>query len=118
MKLHRVLLFTTIQMDITPVGEDLHVLLTGGDYHTLDCTAYSTPIPDTDPAEADTMLLSCLEAPDPSFVPYVADKLCRLTGKNVLVTGGIYIDNPDQHQKDKLLENVDDIINDWINFYK
>lgn len=30
MKFHRVLLFTSIQMDITPVGDDLHVLLTCG----------------------------------------------------------------------------------------
>lgn len=34
MKFHRVLLFTSIQMDITPVGDDLHVLLTcGGENH-------------------------------------------------------------------------------------
>ena len=53
MKFHRVLLFTTIQMDITPVGDDLHILLTGGDQHRIGCTAWSVPQPpDTDtPAE-------------------------------------------------------------------
>lgn len=36
MKFHRVLLFTSIQMDITPVGDDLHVLLTCGGENRLD----------------------------------------------------------------------------------
>ena len=51
MKFHRVLLFTSIQMDITPVGDDLHVLLTCGGENRLGCTAFSTPLPDTDPVE-------------------------------------------------------------------
>ena len=44
MKFHRVLLFTSIQMDITPVGDDLHVLLTCGGENRLGCTAFSTPV--------------------------------------------------------------------------
>ena len=44
MKFHRVLLFTSIQMDITPVGGDLHVLLTCGGENRLGCTAFSTPV--------------------------------------------------------------------------
>ncbi len=118
MKLHRVLLFTKIIMDITPVGGDLHVLLTGGDEHSLGVTACSTPKEGTDPVEADTRVITDLEDAAPTFVPYVADKLCRETGQKVVVTGGIYVDNPDDHQKDKLYENVDDIIKDWVNFYK
>lgn len=100
MKFHRVLLFTTIQMDITPVGDDLHILLTGGDQHRIGCTAWSVPQPpDTDtPAE-----------PQPD-VPE------KTTGQRTLCTGGVYVDNPDEHQLAKLYENIDEMIRDWANF--
>ena len=58
MKFHRVLLFTSIQMDITPVGDDLHVLLTCGGENRLGCTAFSTPVTDTDPVECETSVIT------------------------------------------------------------
>lgn len=61
MKFHRVLLFTSIQMDITPVGDDLHVLLTCGGENRLGCTAFSTPLPDTDPVECETSVITDVE---------------------------------------------------------
>ena len=85
MKFHRVLLFTSIQMDITPVGDDLHVLLTCGGENRLGC-------------------------------PYIAESLCKKTGQRVLCTGGIFVENPDEHQIDKLYENVDEMIMDWVHF--
>ena len=98
MKFHRVLLFTSIQMDITPVGDDLHVLLTCGGENRLGCTAFSTPLPDTDPVEC------------------IAENLCKKTGQRVLCTGGIFVEEPDAHQIDKLYENIDEMIMDWVHF--
>ena len=116
MKFHRVLLFTTLQMDVTPVGEDLHVLLTSDNIPYIGCTALSTPIAESDPPACSTQTIeSC---PDASglFITYVADRLCRLTGKRVLCTGGVFVDEPDEHQTEKLYENIDDLIRDWTMF--
>lgn len=74
MKFHRVLLFTSIQMDITPVGDDLHVLLTCGGENRLGCTAFSTPLPDTDPVECETSVITDVENPEDLFCPYIAEK--------------------------------------------
>ena len=144
MKFHRVLLFTTIQMDITPVGEDLHVLLTNDTIPYIGCTAHACPleiIPDIgeddifdteeqgsgdsdspdNPAQAadpDPIIniITSDEDPEKYFTIYVADQLARKTGKNVLCTGGIFVDNPDEHETEKLYENIDEMITDWVNF--
>ena len=100
MKFHRVLLFTSIQMDITPVGDDLHVLLTCGGENRLGCTAFSTPLPDTDPVECETSVITDVENPEDLFCPYIAENLCKKTGQRVLCTGGIFVEEPDAHQID------------------
>lgn len=116
MKFHRVLLFTTIQMDITPVGDDIHILLTGGENNRIGCTAFSRPIMDTEPVECETSVISNVEDPDALFCKYVAENLAMQTGQNVLCTGGIFVEDPDEHQMDKLYENIDEMIQDWTNF--
>ncbi len=120
MKLHRVLLFTKIEMEVTPVGEDLHILLTGGDKPYLGCIAYATPVEDPDDPEKNTTdisIISTLEDPEECFCIYVADKICRATGKTVVCSGGIYVPDPTKKERKKLLENVDDLIKDWVYFY-
>lgn len=104
-------------MEVTPVGDDLHVLLTGGDHHELGCTAFSAPVPDTDPVEVETSIITTYDDPEPLFTIYVAENLARHTGKNVVCSGGIFVDDPDEHQVDKLYENVDSLIKDWVTFY-
>ena len=116
MKFHRVLLFTTIQMDITPVGDDIHILMTGGDNHRIGCTAWSVPMPDTDPVECKTTVIKSDDMADESFCAYVAENIARQTGQRTLCTGGVYVDNPDEHQIRKLYENIDEMIMDWANF--
>ena len=91
-------------MEVTPVGEDLHILLTGGDHPYLGCIAYATPVENP-------------ENPEESFCIYVADRLCKATGKTVVCSGGIYVPNPTKKERAKLVENVDDLIKDWVFFY-
>lgn len=120
MKFHRVLLFTSIQMDITSVGDDLHVLMTAGDQPYLACTTLCKPVFSEE--EEDTVcdvvsrVITDEEDPSPFFCSYVADRLCRKTGKNVLVTGGICVPDQDERMTDKLYENIDEMIMDWVNF--
>lgn len=116
MKFHRVLLFTTIQMDITPVGDDIHILLTGGENNRIGCTAFAKPVPDTDPVECVVSVISDVEDPDALFCKYVAENLAIQTGQKVLCTGGVFVEEPDEHQMDKLYENIDEMIQDWTNF--
>ncbi|MBQ9156120.1 MAG: hypothetical protein IJ137_05015 [Eubacterium sp.] len=123
MKLHRVLLFTSIQMDITPVGKDLHVLLTSDNIPHIGSTVYTEAIPVTDP-EDDGPLYECrshsidfVENPDELFCRYVAETLAAAAGQNVLCTGGIYADNPTERDISKLYENIDEMIRDWTVFF-
>lgn len=136
MKFHRVLLFTTIQMDITPVGDDIHILLTGGDNHRIGCTAFSVPrtadpsevladsldeeldqaAVDADSIQCDTTVIKSDDNADASFCAYVAENIARQTGQRTLCTGGVYVNDPDEHQLDKLYENIDEMIQDWANF--
>lgn len=117
MKLHRVLLFTTLQMDITPVGKDLHVLITNDGIPFIGCAAYAKPVPDSDPISCETSVLSNVETPDDLFCRYIAETLAANTGKNVLCTGGIFVNEPTEHEVEKLYENIDDMIKDWVTFY-
>ena len=126
MKFHRVLLFTSLSMDITPVGEDLHVLLTSDGAPYIGCAAHAFPGPQpdlTDDLEEDSpapdpqiTVISSDEEPDRFFTIYVADQLARKTGRSVLCTGGVFVEDPDQAQLDKLYENIDEMILDWVNF--
>lgn len=116
MKFHRVLLFTSIQMDITPVGDDLHVLLTCGGENRLGCTAFSTPLPDTDPVECETSVITDVENPRRSLLPIHCrkhlpkDRSTRTMYRRHLCRGTRCA------QIDKLYENIDEMIMDWVHF--
>lgn len=116
MKFHRVLLFTSIQMDITEVGKDLHVLLTNSESEGIAATVYSAPLPDSDPPECEVSSLVHLSEVSNTFCDYVAENLSKQTGRNVLCTGGLFVPDPDERQTMKLYENIDEMIHDWIHF--
>ena len=71
MKFHRVLLFTTLQMDVTPVGEDLHVLLTSDNIPYIGCTALSTPVAESDPPACSTQTIESCQDASRLFITYV-----------------------------------------------
>lgn len=83
--------------------------------HRLHC--FSTPIPDTDPTECKTEVIKSHEQADALFCSYVAENIARQTGQRTLCTGGVFVDDPDEHQMAKLYENIDEMIRDWANFY-
>ncbi len=117
MKLHRVLLFTTLEMNVTPVGEDLHILLTNADCPGIGCTAMSVPLPDTDPPECSTTVIESWDHAESLFCIYVAEEMAKVTGQRVLCTGGVFVDNPNAHDLGKLYENIDEMIRDWSVFF-
>ena len=123
MKLHRVLLFTSIQMDITPVGKDLHVLLTNDSIPHIGSTVYARVIqgPDSEDdqemAECECQSIDNFPEPDSLFCSYVAKSLAGKTGQNVLCTGGIFTENPSERDLAKLYENLDEMIRDWCVFF-
>ena len=110
-------------MDITPVGKDLHVLLTNDSIPCIGSTVYarivSRPDPLEEEEEAQCEFLSIDSSPDPDslFCRYVAESLAKETGQNVLCTGGIFTDNPSDRDIAKLYENLDEMIRDWCVFF-
>lgn len=123
MKLHRVLLFTSIQMDITAVGEDLHVLLTSDNIPFIGSTVYASHLPCADESEdqsepqLDISSISRVDEPGALFCEYTARTLAAMTGQNVLCTGGIFTDSPTERDISKLYENIDEMIRDWTVFF-
>lgn len=127
MKLHRVLLFTSIQMDITPVGSDLHVLLSSDNIPHIGSTVYAKVLPpsqsdstsdDTsETGECELMTIDHVDDANSLFCKYVAEKLAKETGQNVLCTGGIFTDDPTERDISKLYENLDEMIRDWAVFF-
>ena len=82
--------------------------------------AFSGALKDPEDPEkpaTDISIISTLENPEESFCIYVADKMCKATGKTVVCSGGIYVPGPTKKERAKLVENVDDLIKDWVFFY-
>lgn len=126
MKLHRVLLFTSIQMDITPVGKDLHVLLTNDTIPHIGSTVYARVLPsssqdgqnsDGQKHQCEFMTIDTADDPDSLFCRYTAETLARTTGQNVLCTGGIFTESPTERDISKLYENINEMITDWSVFF-
>ena len=110
-------------MDITPVGKDLHVLLTNDSIPHIGSTVYAKVITppsgpdDSEKVEWEFLAIDQAEDPDSLFCKHVAKTLAEKTGQNVLCTGGIFTDNPTERDISKLYENVDEMIRDWTVFF-
>ncbi len=117
MKFHRVLLFTKIQMDITKVGSDLHVLLTNDQSTQLIESVYSKVSGEGEDISCE--LSNMIHVPDlpENYCSYTAEHLSKATGQNVLCSGGLALpEEMNEHDEEKIRENLDDIIFDWIHF--
>lgn len=78
------------------VGEDLCVIISGGDSPHIGCVTLSVPRPslsDLDRNSATTSILNLLGHKDDEAAKYVSHTLSSRLNKNVVVTCGIHIDN-------------------------
>lgn len=78
------------------VGEDLCVIISGGDSPHIGCVTLSVPRPslsDLNKNSSTTSILNLLGHKDDEAAKYVSHKLSSRLNKNVVVTCGIHVDN-------------------------
>lgn len=78
------------------VGEDLCVIISGGDSPHIGCVTLSVPRPslsDLDRNSATTSILNLLGHKDDEAAKYVSHTLSSRLNRNVVVTCGIHVDN-------------------------
>lgn len=85
-----------INIKAITIGEDLIVIISGGDSPHIGCVTLSTPRPSLSDARvisATTSVLNLLGHKDDEVGRYVSHELSSRLNKNVVVTCGIHIDN-------------------------
>ena len=78
------------------LGNDLCVIITGGDQPHIGCVTLSVPRPslaNSEVTSATTSVLNLLGHKDDEVARYVSHLLSSKLNKNVVVTCGIHVDN-------------------------
>ena len=78
------------------VGEDLCVIISGGDSPHIGCVTLSVPRPslsDKNKISSTTSILNLIGHKDDEAAKYVSETLASRLNKNVVVTCGIHVDN-------------------------
>lgn len=85
-----------INMKSILIGEDLCVIISGGDSPHIGCVTLSIPRPslaDSSVISATTSVLNLIGHKDDEAARYVSHLLSSKLNKNVVVTCGIHLDN-------------------------
>jgi hypothetical protein len=85
-----------INMKAITIGEDLCVIISGGDSPHIGCVTLSVPRPslgDENIISSTTSVLNLVGHKDDEAARYVSHKLSSKLNKNVVVTCGIHVDN-------------------------
>lgn len=86
----------TINMKSFDIGEDLCVIISGGDKPHIGCVTLSVPRPSLSTSgvtSATTSVLNLMGHKDDEAAKYVSHLLSSKLNKNVVVTCGIHVDN-------------------------
>jgi hypothetical protein len=103
------------------VGEDLCVIISGGDRPHIGCVVLSIPRPslsDISRTSATTSILNLIGHKDDEAAKYVAQTLSSRLNKNVVVTCGIHVDNITDEEIDSimsLLKKLTDLLVERLN---
>lgn len=84
-----------IEAKVIPVGEDLCVIISGGDKPHIGCVTTSVPRPsllDSNITSATTSVINFIGHKDDEVAKYVSHKLSSALNKNVVATCGIHIE--------------------------
>lgn len=85
-----------INMKAIEIGEDLCVIISGGDSPHIGCVTLSVPRPslsDKNINSATTSILNLTGHKDDEAARYVSHTLSSRLNKNVVITCGIHVDN-------------------------
>jgi len=106
-----------INMKSISVGEDLCVIISGGDSPHIGCVTLSVPRPslsDANIVSSTTSILNLIGHKDDEAAKHVSHILSSELNKNVVVTCGIHLDNITQDEIKIVFELLNELIDKLI----
>ena len=98
----------TIEIQETRIGDDIVLILAGGDKPHIGCVV-QVPRPsltNDGSISVTSSVLNLTGHKDEFLCRKLAEKRCRETGRIVVCTGGVHIENITKEQIHKLLEEI------------
>jgi hypothetical protein len=99
----------TVQATVVQAGEDVCVVLTGGDRPHIGCVTLSVARPslaDISRGSATTSVLNLTSHKDGEAAQYLSQRLAAALQKTVVVTGGIHVPAIQPHEIPTVMELV------------
>ena len=99
----------TIEIQETRIGDDIVLILAGGDKPHIGCVVQAVPRPsltNDGSISVTSSVLNLTGHKDGFLCRKLAEKRCRETGRIVVCTGGVHIENITKEQIHKLLEEI------------
>lgn len=109
-----------INMKALKVGEDLCVIISGGDSPHIGCVTLSVPRPslaDKNAISATTSILNLVGHKDDEAAKYVSHTLSSRLNRNVVVTCGIHVDNITAEEIDVTIRTLKELTEELIEKY-
>lgn len=99
----------TIEIQETRIGDDIVLILAGGDKPHIGCVVQAVPRPsltNDGSISVTSSVLNLTGHKDEFLCRKLAEKRCREMGRIVVCTGGVHIENITKEQIHKLLEEI------------
>lgn len=107
-----------ITMQSIEIGEDLCVIITGGDKPHIGCVTLSIPRPslsNKNSISATTSVLNLVGHKDDEVARYVSQKLASSLNRNVAISCGIHIDNIEEEEIELIMKITEELTEMIIN---
>ena len=88
--------FAEIEFEIEPIGEDILILIRGGDVHHIGSCVMSIPRPslkNNEKISCTSSVLNVVGHKDEKICRLVAENFCKKFKTTVVCTGGFHVDN-------------------------
>lgn len=105
--------FSEAFLTVTPVGEDIHILFSGGDRPHIGCTMMAVPresLTGDGSISVTSSVMNLTGHKDEAVCRELAEAWCRKTGRVTVCTGGFHVDNITAEQIAELMEEIRKII--------
>lgn len=100
------------------MGDDLCVIISGGDRPHIGCVTLSTPRPSLsheNVISSTTSVLNRIGHKDEDVARYVSEKLSAKLNKHVAVVCGIHVDHITKEEIKNIMEHLDEVIFSIVN---
>ena len=105
--------FSEASLTVTSVGEDIHILFSGGDRPHIGCTVMAVPresLTGDGSISVTSSVMNLTGHKDEAVCRELAEVWCRKTGRVTVCTGGFHVDNITAEQIAELMEEIAKII--------